>query len=233
VDPDSTNTPRSIDAGIDDAARDRVIVSGPDAGSYLHGQLAQTVESRAVGERRWTLVLEPDGKICVLARIAREAADRYVLDTDAGFGDELAGRIRRFMIRVDAEVSNEAAERSAPDADHETQRVAAGWPRMGTEIEAGTTIPATTGTTVLAVDFRKGCYPGQELIERMDSRGVDAPRSLRIIDVDGNAAAGDPIVDADGTEVGVLTSVAGGLGLGYVKRGASVGRAPDHVDGAT
>ena len=79
---------------------------------------------------------------------------------------------------------------------------------------------------LLAVNFQKGCYPGQELVERMDTRGADAPRSLRIVDLAHGAAVGDAVHDADGNEVGVVTSVTGdgGIGLAYVKRGADVGR---------
>ncbi len=89
---------------------------------------------------------------------------------------------------------------------------------MGSEIVPGETIPGETGVSDVAVDFRKGCYPGQELVERMDSRGATAPRRLRVLDVADGAAPGDPIV-VDGVEVGRLTSVAGTRALGYVKRG--------------
>ena len=58
----------------------------------------------------------------------------------------------------------------------------------------GETIPAETGVAEAAVDFKKGCYPGQELVERMDSRGAGAPRRLRILDVDDGAKPGDRIV---------------------------------------
>ena len=74
----------------------------------------------------------------------------------------------------------------------------------------------------VAVDFKKGCYPGQELVERMDSRGAAAPRRLRILTVPDGARPGDPI-EHDGNEVGVLTSVAGTRALGYVKRGVELG----------
>ena len=56
---------------VDDAARDRVIVSGDDALTYLQSQIAQEIRDQAVGESRWTLVLEPTGKVDALARIAR------------------------------------------------------------------------------------------------------------------------------------------------------------------
>jgi len=208
-----------------------VVVGGADALTYLQSQLAQDVRDLAVGETRWTLVLEPTGKVESLARITRTAHDRFDLDTDAGFGDALAARLNRFRIRVDADIVVEPAASPEPSVDHEAARIAAGWPRMGHEIVPGETIPAVTGVVPLSVSFTKGCYPGQELVERMDSRGADAPRSLRIIDVRSPVDRGDPVRDDDGTEVGTVTSVSpdGRLALALVKRGVDLGRAPAHL----
>jgi tRNA-modifying protein YgfZ len=69
------------------------------------------------------------------------------------------------------------------ESEIDSMRVDAGWPKMGVDILAGD-IPATTGVLPLAVSFTKGCYPGQELVERMDSRGTIAPVVLRLFDVD-------------------------------------------------
>ena len=214
---------------IDDGARDEVVVSGPDAQSYLQSQLAQEVRDLEVGAARWTFVLDPSGKVDALARISRTDDERFVLDTDAGYGDGLAARVNRFKIRVDADVVVRAGAVSEPSVEAEDRRIAAGWPRMGREIEPGSTIPATTGVVPLAIDFTKGCYPGQELVERMDSRGADAPRSLRIVEVDPGVVAGDPLVVC-GDDVGVVTSVAadGRRALAYVKRGHDIGHAPAH-----
>ena len=98
-------------------------------------------------------------------------------------------------------------------------RVAAGWPQMGAEIEPGDTIPAETGVTSVAVSFTKGCYPGQELVERMDSRGAAAPRLLQVVEVPAGTRAGDAFV-RHGEAVGVVTSVSGEWALAYVKRSA-------------
>ena len=215
---------------IDESARDHVIVEGPDALSYLHSQVAQDLNGLGVGATTWTLVLEPTGKVESLARVTRTADDRFDFDTDAGFGDALAARLNRFKIRVAAEVSVEPATSSAPSPDHEEARIAAGWPRMGFEIVAGETIPAVTGVVPLAVNFTKGCYPGQELVERMDSRGADAPKSLRIVEIEPDAELGDAVV-VDGVEVGSISSVSpvGGVGLAFIKRGHDVGEAPIHL----
>jgi tRNA-modifying protein YgfZ len=220
----------ATESAIDPAARDRVVVEGPDASTYLQSQISQDVTDLAVGAQRWTLVLDPSGKVVCLARVSRTDDGRFELDTDAGYGDVLAARLARFKIRVDAEISTVPADRSEPSAEHEAERIAAGWPRMGAEIVPGETLPATTGVLSLAVSFTKGCYPGQELVERMDSRGAEAPRALRIVDVPADVRPGDPLIGPDGAQIGTITSVSpqGDLALAIVRRGHDVGRPPAH-----
>lgn len=222
--------------------RDVVRVSGPDALTYLQGQVSQDLLTLGVGERRWTFLLQPTGRVEALARVERAADDEFVFDVDGGWGDALVARLNRFKIRVKVDVDPlpwrvlavrgvdgvddvigadplpPAEAREGTLAELEAARIEAGWPAMGAEIVPGETIPAETGITDAAVDFRKGCYPGQELVERMDSRGATAPRQLRVLDVADGAAPGDPVV-IDGAEVGRLTSVAGTRALAYVKRG--------------
>ncbi len=210
---------------IDEAARDRLTVEGEDALTYLQSQIAQEIRDIEVGETRWTLVLQPTGKIDALARITRTADATFVLDTDAGFGEGLEARINRFKIRVKADSTLTVAASSAPSPGHEVARIAAGWPRMGAEIVPGETIPAVTGVVPLSVNFTKGCYPGQELVERMDSRGADAPKTLRILDVPDGTEVGE-IVE----EVAEVTSVSGTTALAYVKRRNDVGRLPAHLN---
>ena len=195
--------------------RDLVVVEGPDAVSYVHSQVTQDVAAMAVGESRWTFVLEPTGKIVALARITRATDARLEFDTDAGYGETLLARLNRFKIRVAADTT--LVPGGGPDAEPEAERIERGWPAMGAEIVPGETLVAGTGLSTLAVSFTKGCYPGQELVERMDSRGAEAPRALRRL------AAGD--YDPDVVEV---TSVAGDRALGWVKRGNDLGEPVVH-----
>ena len=97
-------------------------------------------------------------------------------------------------------------------------RITAAWPAMGSEIIPGETIPGETGAVPVAVNFTKGCYPGQELVERMDSRGATPPKSLQRVTVAAGSAVGDPYSVA-GVAVGVVTSVRGTEALAMVKRG--------------
>ena len=211
-----------------DVDRDTVTVTGADAMTYLQSQLSQEIRDLGVGDARWSFLLEPNGRIDVLARDTRVADEVYRLDTDPGFGEALLERVNRFKIRVRADVELTPSAALPRDDASAGDRIEAGWPRMGAEIKVGETIPAETGLNAVAVNFKKGCYPGQELVERMDSRDAVAPRSLRRLDVAQGAAAGDPIVDADGNEVGVLTTVSGRRALGYVKRNSDVGEPVTH-----
>jgi folate-binding protein YgfZ len=202
--------------------RDTVVVSGGDAQSYLQSQIAQTLDGIEVGESRWSFVLDPTGKIVSLARVTRRGDDEFALDTDAGFGQLLLARLNRFKLRVDAELTLEAGEPAPTDEAVERQRVEAGWPRMGAEIVPDETIVGGTGLAPIAVCFTKGCYPGQELVERMDSRGAQGPKTLRRVPAPGGVSTGDPVV-VDGSEVGTYTTVAGDLALAWIKRGTDLG----------
>jgi folate-binding protein YgfZ len=239
--------------------RDAVLVSGPDAESYLQGQVSQDVGALAPGASAWTFLLQPTGKVDVLARITRRAADAFLLDTDGGYGSALEERLRRFLLRTKATVEplawraiavrNPSATLVTTDAAlilkadwHEQRgfdllgetveppllatrierpaydrlRIEAGWPAMGAELTTDT-IPAEAGMVSEAASFTKGCYTGQELVARIDSRGGHVPHLLRHVRLGRPAKAGDAL-EVDGKAVGRLTSVAGDLALAYVGR---------------
>ncbi|NMD24055.1 MAG: hypothetical protein GYA65_07725, partial [Actinobacteria bacterium] len=86
-------------------SRDVVLVTGPDAFTYLQSQLSQELRPLQVGQSVWSFVLQPTGKVDVLLRVWRTADDTFVLDTDDGFGEALVARLNRFKIRVKAEIS--------------------------------------------------------------------------------------------------------------------------------
>jgi folate-binding protein YgfZ len=110
----------------------------------------------------------------------------------------------------------------------EACRIVSGVPAMGAELTPKT-IPHETGLVARTVDFTKGCYTGQELVARVDSRGGNVPRRLVGIVApagppgsdalspgmtlhggeapDGDAAAEDKVV-------GTLTSAAWSIELG-------------------
>ena len=101
----------------------------------------------------------------------------------------------------------------------ESIRIEAGWPAMGAELGADLdpkVIPAEAGQWLIdaSVSFTKGCYTGQELVARVDSRGNNTPRHLRGVVIGTNVL---PPVGAelivDGEVRGTLTSVGESLDL--------------------
>jgi tRNA-modifying protein YgfZ len=106
----------------------------------------------------------------------------------------------------------------------ERLRIHARTPYLGSEID-DRVLPAEAGLVERAVDFEKGCYPGQEPIARQHYRGR-VNRELRVLHVTGVGAQLPP-PDAelvhDGKTVGRLTSVVREdardtvLALGYVR----------------
>ena len=118
---------------------------------------------------------------------------------------------------------------SEPDDDDvlsndefEKRRILDMVPAMGAELTEDT-IPAEAGVVDGSVSFTKGCYTGQELVARVDSRGNNTPRRLARISGSGTASVGDEPTIGDAV-VARLTSVVnhsdGFIALGYVKRSA-------------
>ncbi|HEX2851189.1 MAG TPA: glycine cleavage T C-terminal barrel domain-containing protein [Acidimicrobiales bacterium] len=250
-------------------ARDVVRVVGPDAVSYLQGQLSQDVEVLAGGASAWSFVLEPQGKVDAWFRVTR-LDDGVLIDVDGGAGDAVVTRLERFLLRTKATVErldwscvavrgpNTPAALPPPEGGvairvdwppmtgtdllgpavaipdgvpecgvdaYEALRIEAGIPAMGRELTPAT-IPEESGVVDRSVSFTKGCYTGQELVARVDSRGRNVPRRLRGVIIGANVIppVGAAVV-VGGDEVGALTSVAQSLdlrapvALAYIRRG--------------
>lgn len=105
----------------------------------------------------------------------------------------------------------------------ELLRVAAGLPRYGQDIRERD-LPQETEQQ-RALHFNKGCYIGQEIVERIRSRGA-VHRKFTGFEVQGALPALGTKVQAEGKDVGEVTSTAtlpaaGGelpVALGYVRR---------------
>lgn len=99
-------------------------------------------------------------------------------------------------------------------------RVDASWPTLGVDILVGD-IPATTGVVSVACSFSKGCYPGQELVERMDARGSHAPVEIRALSRDGLGVGSR--IHHNGADVGTVTSIGFTRALARCGRQSGVG----------
>jgi folate-binding protein YgfZ len=261
--------------------RDVVVVSGPDATSFLQSLLSQDLEPVAVGDAVHALLLEPRGKLVADLRAAHVSDDEWWLVCEAGVGEVLAVGLSRFKIRVKVDIEElrvhalavlgyeialvypaesfpisvawpgggggvelvgtpdaiDAAVASLTssgateiDADaYEARRIEVGVPRQGFDIDEST-IAQEAYLDRDAVSFTKGCFVGQELVCRIDTRG-HVNRLLRRLRADGLLTRG-AAVEADGKAVGAVTSAAGSIGLAMLRHEVEPG-SNVHAGGVT
>ncbi|MET0275884.1 MAG: hypothetical protein ABW211_03450 [Acidimicrobiia bacterium] len=254
---------------VDRSDRGFVVVTGPDAFSFLQALVSADLDPLVSGDAVASLLLHPQGKLDVTFRLVR-VGDEAWLDTDPGLAPQLVASLRKFKIRVKADVDDRSDEygmltfigsdtppsgdgvivvptalgfdaigpvdaivelRDASEAtvvggdEWEAFRIEHGIPRQPVDIDEQT-IPQEAELEVDAVSFTKGCFLGQELVCRIDSRGHVNRFLRRLVDVtvDGDGArpaVGTEIV-VDGKVVGAITSVTPEpypiTALGYVRR---------------
>jgi len=103
----------------------------------------------------------------------------------------------------------------------EIARIEAGIPRFGIDMDETNLAPEALGAS--AISYAKGCYIGQEIIARVRTYGqaAKALRAIRLPDrLPTVPSRGDKLFLGD-KEVGQITSVAGTVALGYVRREAN------------
>ncbi len=250
--------------GVISGQRQAVIAEGP-----------QDLDALAPGEASWSLVLHPQGKISAWFRITRVTDDRFILDLDAGWANEVLTRLNRFKLRTKIDITlapwtsltivgagaddlgvegvehdmitswagvqvrdvfgADLSEQSVDvmqvsAAELDALRIEAGVPKMGVELDEST-IPAAAGIVEQSVSFTKGCYTGQELVARIDSRGNNVPKRLLSVVLSGDVVPGaEASITAGDASIGAITSASYSahldavIGLAYISRKGEAGQ---------
>jgi len=107
--------------------------------------------------------------------------------------------------------------RQGEDEDWTALRVAHCIPETAIELIPNETYPLECGFERLnGIDFKKGCYVGQEVTARMKHK-AELKKGLASVEVDGTAAPGTAIFSHDGKPAGTLFSQANGRGIAYLR----------------
>jgi folate-binding protein YgfZ len=193
-------------------AQSGLLIAGPKAPSLL-AQVGLNVEDLGLLQKR---------------TMPWNAAQISVLHTESPL-------IPRFELWTDANITQKLFEalQNAGAVFCEAQslewlRILEGTPLYGADIR-DRELPQETGQT-RALHFAKGCYLGQEIVERIRSRG-NVHRTFSAFRLDGELPAAGALLEADSKQVGELTSVAAiplptddgrivQLALGYIRREA-------------
>ena len=101
--------------------------------------------------------------------------------------------------------------------DYEAHRIALGVPRGGVDFVYGDAFPHEADMDQLGgVDFAKGCYVGQEVVSRIEHRGIARTRAVALR-YDGAAPASGAPITAGERQVGTMGSAARGRGIALVR----------------
>ena len=116
-----------------------------------------------------------------------------------------------------AEAAADLGAELVPASVYEAHRIALGVPRGGLDFSYGDAFPHEADMDQLqGIDFAKGCYVGQEVVSRMEHRGIARTRALPVR-YDGVAPASGVPVMAGERQVGTMGSSAAGHGLALVR----------------
>lgn len=104
------------------------------------------------------------------------------------------------------------------DADeYEARRIALGVPRGGLDFAYGDAFPHEADMDQLGgIDFAKGCYVGQEVVSRIEHRGIARTRAVALC-YDGATPENGAPITAGERQIGTMGSAARGRGIALIR----------------
>lgn len=218
-------------------------ISGADREPFLQNLVTNDVEGLARG-LVWTALLTPQGKYLADFFLVPDG-DAILLDVAAPLAAGLVQRLTMYKLRADVAITpfdvlvaqglGDPPEGAFADPrdpslgwrsysglashvpDWEVRRIAAGVPESGIELVPNESFPLEVGFERFhGVDFKKGCYVGQEVTARMKHK-TELRKGLCRVAVEGLAPVGTEIVNEAGKIAGTLYSQAEGLGLAHLR----------------
>ncbi|WP_281966908.1 YgfZ/GcvT domain-containing protein [Roseovarius nanhaiticus] len=217
-------------------------ITGADAPQFLQGLITNDVLKAAQGPV-YAAILTPQGKYLADFFVFEHEGTLH-LDVDAGIAPSLIQRLSMYRLRSDVQISETALqvargtgpvpEGAHPDPRHpalgwrlygaeggddgtewDSIRVAHCIPETGIELTPDTFILEAGFDRLNGVDFRKGCYVGQEVTARMKHK-TELRKGLATVGVSGGAPVGTPITSGDKT-VGTLFTQANGKAIAHLR----------------
>ncbi|WP_170581205.1 CAF17-like 4Fe-4S cluster assembly/insertion protein YgfZ [Ruegeria arenilitoris] len=218
-------------------------LTGTDTDSFLQGLV--TNDTRKLDDGLvYSAILTPQGKYLADFFLKRDGAS-VLLDVAEGMADALIKRLNMYKLRADVRIEETnlhlqrgtgpapegalpdprhpemgwRAYSDAPEADDGTDwdaiRVRHCIPETGIELTPDTYILEAGFEPLNGVDFKKGCYVGQEVTARMKHK-TQLRKGLRVVAIDGAAPVGSEILSA-GKPAGTLFTQSNGQAIAYLR----------------
>lgn len=218
-------------------------ISGPDRIDFLQGLITNDARRLSQGPV-YAALLSPQGKyLADFLLIPR--GDEVLLDIAAPLAEATVRRLSMYKLRADVAIASTALKLRrgtgpAPEGavadprhpalgwrlygpdegddgtDWDALRVAHCIPESGEELTPDTYILEAGFERLNGVDFRKGCYVGQEVTARMKHK-TELKKGLTRVTLEGATDPGTPILTADGRPAGTLHTRSGDAGIAYLR----------------
>ncbi len=219
-------------------------ISGPDREKFLQGLVTNDVRRLPEAGILYAALLTPQGKYLADFFLVAEP-EAILVDVAAPIADDLARRLMMYRLRSDVTIEETPLKVSrgtgpAPEGALADPRLPAlGWraygaaggddgtdwdalrvehvvPETGIELGPETYILEAGFERLGGVDFRKGCYVGQEVTARMKHK-TELKKGLVQVAIDGAAPPGTPITTEAGKPAGTLYTRSGGRALAHLR----------------
>ncbi|NEK24217.1 folate-binding protein [Sulfitobacter sp. JBTF-M27] len=218
-------------------------LSGTDTKDFLQGLVTNDIGKLSEGAV-YAALLTPQGKYLADFFLVPDG-DAVLLDVADSLGDMVMQRLSMYKLRAKVDIAEtdlhvhrglgdtpadgfadpRAAElgwrayRDEPQTDDtidwDALRVALLIPETDVELTPDTFILEAGFERLNGVDFRKGCYVGQEVTARMKHK-TELRKGLAPVLVDGSAEVGTDLM-SDGKPAGTLFTQANGKAIAYLR----------------
>ena len=218
-------------------------LTGADTDTYLQGLITNDVQRLDSG-LVYAALLTPQGKYLADFFLLRDG-DTVLLDVADGLADDLIKRLTMYKLRADVSISEtelnvqrgtgtspegaltdprhpdmgwraySTGPEDSDDTDWDAIRVRYCIPETGIELHPDSYILESGFEALNGLDFKKGCYVGQEVTARMKHK-TELRKGLRIVDISGDAPVGTEIT-AGGKPAGILYTQSNGRAIAYLR----------------
>ncbi|MEM6385236.1 MAG: folate-binding protein [Pseudomonadota bacterium] len=225
------------------SARQIIAVTGTDKEDFLQNLVSNDVGGLAKG-LVWTALLTPQGKYLSDFFLVPEP-DAILIDVAAPLARDLIQRLTMYKLRADVTLTPVERTVTCGNGPVEAgtfadpRHPALGWraydgragtsdiadalriehivPASGIELVPNESYLLEMNFEALnGLDFRKGCYVGQEVTARMKHK-TELKKGLSRVELDGSAPIGTELTTEDGKPAGTLYTQADGVGLAYLR----------------
>lgn len=191
-------------------------IEGPDAASFLQGQLTCDVSTLTVTQSSWGACCDPKGRALATFFLWRGESAYYLL-LPKNMLDLTLTHLKKYIFRANVNLQIETAiaelispiDSSINENIWRLQNIEAGFVWIYPETR-GLFIPQMLNLQKIGgVSFKKGCYVGQEIIARTENLGQLKRHLYQAkINTKDHIKLGDALINADKQTVGTIVECA-------------------------